>query len=342
MASYTPPVVIGTPGGAECERGLFFGAGRPVPNNELHNRRPVKYVPIPDPPGLSVPSDPEIALPAVVGDIPEDEIDNMSSELLENNKQSLFSWWEDRIGIATSERYVEFIRALSAEFVGTVLLVLIGCGMPMGYNTTGKTLSTLTAAISFMALLPALIIAFQRHSGAVFNPAVTLALVVTREMSIVRGISYTIVQMLGSCTGAAFLIALLPGSLREYEHNLLTTLQQDVTEWQGIGLEAFMTFFLVYPILSMSLPPASPPELRPFTPFVVAGAVGANILFGGSLTGASLNPARSFGPALVLGVWKDQYVYWIGPPLGALIAAAYYAFKDTGHFFRNVEPRCVI
>ena len=211
-------------------------------------------------------------------------------------------------------------RKLTAEFIGTFALIFIGAGsMILGG-------STVAVALAHGLALALLLSALGHVSGGFFNPALTLGLWVTRRLDTVETVTYIAVQLLGAVAAALALAMLFPDSLREV-NGLGTPVLSDVTTFiQGVGLEGILAAFLMLAVLGTVIDRRGPR----LGGFGIGLVLTMDILAGGKLTGAAMNPARAFGPALVDRTWDDQLVYWIGPIIGAVLAALvyHYVFMD--------------
>lgn len=191
---------------------------------------------------------------------------------------------------------------LAAEALGTFALVFFGPGAVVVQAQTG-VLGQLGVAAVFGLTVTAVIAALAPISGAHINPAATLALTLAGTFPRARVLPYVAAQLLGAVLAAGLLLALfgLKGSLG-------VTLPAGSVA-QAFGLETVLTFFLLLVALRSGLP------------WVVGGVVALDATMGGPITGASMNPARSFGPALVSGIWTAHWLYWLAPLLGAVLAA---------------------
>ncbi|WP_216328571.1 MIP/aquaporin family protein [Deinococcus aestuarii] len=194
-------------------------------------------------------------------------------------------------------------HALVAEAVGTFALVFFGPGAAVVQAQTGA-LGHLGVAAVFGLTVAAVIAAFAPISGAHINPAATLALTLAGRFPPGRALPYVAAQLLGA-VAAAFLLLALFGR----EGNLGVTLPAG-SVGQAFTLEVVLTFFLLLVALRSGLP------------WVVGGVVALEAAMGGPITGASMNPARSFGPALASGLWTAHWLYWVAPLLGAALAVA--------------------
>lgn len=221
------------------------------------------------------------------------------------------------------------IPALVAEVIGTFGLVFIGGMAVMQADDDGK-LTLLGVALAHMLILSFMVYFGGRFSGAHYNPAVTLSFMVTKKMNQVKGVYYILAQLAGSIIAGIFLTILASDSMldaadRDLNANGSTLGFPHLAEGYGTGtaifLEAVLTFFLVFVIWSMAADDRAPSQIYGFA---IGGTLGFAILAGGPLTGAALNPARVFGPALLTGDFANHFVYWIGPIIGALLAGLLY------------------
>lgn len=196
---------------------------------------------------------------------------------------------------------VPLSRALTAELLGTGALVFFGPGAAVVQAQTGL-LGHLGVAAVFGLTVTAVIAALAPISGAHINPAATLALFLAGQFPRARVLPYVLAQLVGATLAAGVLLALfgMKGTLG------VTLPVGSVT--QAFVLELVLTFFLLLVALRSGLP------------WVVGGVVALEAAMGGPITGASMNPARSFGPALVAGVWTAHWLYWAAPLLGAALA----------------------
>ena len=204
-------------------------------------------------------------------------------------------------------------RALMAELIGTFALIFFGPGAAVVDAQTGK-LGHLGVALVFGLTVTVVIAALAPISGAHINPAVTFALTLAGKFPRGRALPYVAAQLVGASLAAFLLLALfgMKGDLG------VTVPAGSVL--QAFLLETVMTFFLALVVLRSGLP------------WAVGGVVALEVVMGGLITGASMNPARSFGPALVSGVWTAHWLYWIAPLLGAALAVA------ASHFLSSAEP----
>jgi MIP family channel proteins len=208
----------------------------------------------------------------------------------------------------------QLIRRVIAEFFGTFSLVAVGCGAIMINALTGD-LTHLGVAFAFGLVVMVMIAATGHISGAHLNPAVTVAFAATRHFPWREVPIYTLGQVLGGVT-AAITLRVLIGPMA----NLGATLPAG-SVWQSLGLEVLLTAALMFVITSVATDTKAEGHLAAI---VIGGTVGVNALWAGPISGASMNPARSFGPALVTGAWLHHWVYWVAPLLGAVLGALAY------------------
>jgi aquaporin TIP len=209
-------------------------------------------------------------------------------------------------------------RRLTAEALGTFGLVFVGAAVVVvngGFPQSG--IGLLGIALAHAVVLSVMISATMTISGGHLNPAVTVGLMVTRRIDAGSALAYIIAQLVGAAL-AAFLVKLLlpPDAVRNAMLGV-PVIATSVTMGQAIGLEAVLTFFLVSAVFGTAVSPDAPRVAG----FGIGLVLLFDILVGGPLTGAAMNPARAFGPALVAGEWVGHLVYWVGPLVGAIVAA---------------------
>ena len=217
------------------------------------------------------------------------------------------------------EERLNLVRALIVEFIGPFTLVLAGAGAII--MTQGKDLVAIALA---HGLAIGLMVAAAGHiSGGVYNPAITCGLLLARKLTPLQGISYIIAQLLGGLAAAFCLKGIFPSQLVDATKLGAPVLGPGVGTWSALVLEIIMTFFLMFVIYGTAVDERGP---RAIASLAIGLTITMDIFFGGNITGAVMNPARQFGPALVQNVWSNWWVWWVGPIVGALIAADLYAY----------------
>ncbi len=215
-------------------------------------------------------------------------------------------------------------RALAAEAIGTFALVFAGCGAIMVDAQTGA-LGHLGVALAFGLVIMAMIYAVGHVSGAHFNPAVTLAFALTRHFPWPRVFLFWGVQAAAAIAAAALLRSSL-GDLADVGATLPSG-----SEAQSFLWETVLTFLLMFVIMAVATDTRAVGEAAAIA---IGGTVGLAALFGGPISGASMNPARSLGPALVSGNLDALWLYLTAPHLGASLGAAAYPVRP----WRPAEP----
>lgn len=206
------------------------------------------------------------------------------------------------------------LRRAGAEFLGTYALVTAGCGAIMVNSQTGA-LGHIGVAFTFGFIIMVMIASTGHISGAHFNPAVTIAFAVTRHFSWKEVPVYIISQILGAIFGTLTL-RLIIGDVA-----MLGATVPSGDVWQSFGLEVLLTAVLMFVIIAVATDTRAVGE----TAAIAIGAtVALDALWGGPISGASMNPARSFGPALIAGEWVAHWIYWVAPIIGASLGAIAY------------------
>jgi len=206
---------------------------------------------------------------------------------------------------------------LVCEFLGVFALTLIGPGTIIA--TGGQNLVAIALA---HGLALGLIIAAAGHiSGGVFNPAVAIGLMATGKLPATRGALYIVAQILGGVVAALCLTALFPAAARDAVHLGAATPGPGVSAGQALFAEILLTFFLMFVVYGVAIDKRGPATLAGL---VIGLTVSFDIFMGAGISGAAMNPARWFGPALVGNTWSAAWVYVVGPPVGALVAAFLY------------------
>ena len=215
--------------------------------------------------------------------------------------------------------------ALVAEGVGTFLFFFVGAGSILAGAglVTGATRSPdlVAVALAHGIVLAVLVSSFGAISGGHFNPAVTFGVWLVGRIPTVRALWYVWAQLVGAL-GAGVALFLVFGDAGRAVGLGVPVLAPGLAQPVGIAVEAILTMVLLFAVFGTAIDPRGPK----IGGFAIGLAVGADILVGGPLTGAAVNPARWFGPAVVAGAYADWYVWWIGPLLGAAIAGLIYRY----------------
>lgn len=210
------------------------------------------------------------------------------------------------------------LRPLTAEFIGTFGLVFIGGGSVVVNEARSGALGLTGVALANAMVLAIMVTALMRISGAHFNPAVTLALWLNNKIDAKNAGAYVATQLLAAIIAALLVKELLPSVAGEITGYGTPRIAGDVDIIQAILIEAILTFFWVSAVFGTAVSSEAPSGIGGFG---IGLVLLFGILVGGPLTGAAMNPARAFGPALVAGEWVGQAAFWIGPLLGGAAAA---------------------
>ncbi len=208
------------------------------------------------------------------------------------------------------------LRACVAELIGTFALVFAGAGAVM-VDAKTAALGHVGVAITFGLVIMVMIYAVGHVSGAHFNPAVSLAFAVTRHFPWPRVALYWLAQLVGALLAAALLRASL-GNLAHVGATLPAG-----SDGQSFVWEIVLTAFLMFVIMAVATDTRAVGEAAAIA---VGGTVGLDAMFGGPISGASMNPARSAGPAIVSGDLRALWLYLVGPIVGAMVGAVAYQF----------------
>jgi MIP family channel proteins len=215
------------------------------------------------------------------------------------------------------------LKQCIAEFVGTFALIFIGVGVIANHADLRSNAGLLAVALAHGFTIAVMVSATGGISGGHLNPAVTFGLLVGGKIEPKRAAAYWISQLAGAVIAAAAVAVLLRNGAMSGEAIVAKgtpTPLPDATDVQNIGIEAILTFFLVFVVYGSAVDARAPK----IGGLAIGLTVALDILFGGPFTGAAMNPARTFGPAVIGHVWTHHYVYWIGPLLGGGLAGLVY------------------
>ncbi|MDQ6888346.1 MAG: aquaporin [Gemmatimonadota bacterium] len=222
------------------------------------------------------------------------------------------------------------MRHFAAEFIGTFALVFIGGAAIMGTKRPDSSIGLIGVALAHGLILALMVTATMRVSGHL-NPAVTIGVLVAQRIAPMMAGIYIAAQLLGAMAAAYTLKATFPPALFEAARGGGQFIDLNINSGQAYALEAIATFFLVFVVFGTAVDPDHPNVGG----FAIGLTITADILAIGPLTGGSMNPARSFGPAVATGIYEGQLIFWIGPIIGSIAAALLYE-----HLFirRAIEP----
>src|SRR5881628_629684 len=214
-------------------------------------------------------------------------------------------------------------KQCAAEFIGTFALIFVGIGAIANNSSPAVGVGLLGVALAHGLTIAVMVSATGAISGGQLNPAVTLGLLVGGRMDLRKSIAYWAAQLLGAFAAGILLVNVLGGGLQsggEIVARGTPDLGRGVGPVRGIIIEAVLTFFLVFVVYGTAIDLRAPK----IGGLAIGLTVALDILFGGPLTGAAMNPARTFGPALASGHWNNHIVYWIGPLIGGAAAGLIY------------------
>ncbi|XP_060864274.1 aquaporin AQPAe.a isoform X2 [Metopolophium dirhodum] len=218
-------------------------------------------------------------------------------------------------------------RMLFAEFLGTAILLFLGCGSIMWLNGSTNSSDILAISLTFGFTIATLVQIFGQTSGCHINPAVTVSFLVSGQCSFLKSALYIVAQCLGALAGIYLLEFVTPDAVTKGlgKTDINTLLQPG----QGFVVEAFITFILVLVIHSVC---DEANRSNIVTPSISIGlTIAAAHLAAIKYTGASMNPARSLGPAVALGAWSNHWVYWVGPIVGGILGGTVHTFVLKRH-----------
>ncbi|KAF8379211.1 hypothetical protein HHK36_028641 [Tetracentron sinense] len=223
------------------------------------------------------------------------------------------------------------LKSYLAEFISTLLFVFAGVGSAIAFNKLTSNASLDPAGLVAIAIAHAFALFVgvsmaANISGGHLNPAVTFGLAVGGHITILTGIFYWVAQLLGSIV-ACFLLKFATNGLAIPTHSVAA----GMSDIQGVVMEIIITFALVYTVYATAADPKKG-SLGTIAPIAIGFIVGANILAAGPFSGGSMNPARSFGPAVASGDFAGNWVYWVGPLIGGGLAGLVYGEIFIGSY----------
>ncbi len=217
-------------------------------------------------------------------------------------------------------------QKLTAEFVGTFALIFFGvgsiCADQFLRSTNQGSLGLLGIALAHGLAIGIMVTAVGHISGGHLNPAVTIGFWVTRRLGTIETLLYWLAQLAGAAAAAYLLRAIIPEETWRMVGLGKPELARDFTVPSAMILEGVMTFFLVFVVFATAADERG--AFGKIAGFAIGLTVTMDILMGGPLTGAAMNPARAFGPALATQHWGNHGVYWVGPLAGGVLAGWLY------------------
>jgi aquaporin TIP len=219
----------------------------------------------------------------------------------------------------------DWYRNALVEVVGTFALIFVGAGSIIA--TGGQDLVAI--ALAHGVTIGVMVAAAGHISGGLYNPALVCGLVAARRMTVSRGAYYVVSQLVGALLAAVALKLIFPAAAAGVVGLGTPQLGQGIGVGAGVLAEIIMTFFLMYAVFGVAVDPRG---ARAIAGLVIGLTITVDIFVGGGLTGAAMNPARWFGPAVIQGVFGDWWVWWVGPIIGAVIAALVW----NGIYLRDV------
>jgi aquaporin TIP len=212
----------------------------------------------------------------------------------------------------------DYLRRGVAEFLGAFALTFFGAGATM--VGSGGLVGVALAHGLAIALM---VTAFGHISGGHFNPAITLGFLVTRRIATALAAVYWFMQFAGACVAALLLWWIFPAEAIGPSRLGAPLLHPSIGSGAGFALEAIMTAFLVIAVFATAVDERG--AFKAVAGFGIGFVISMDILAGGPLTGAAMNPSRAFGPELVYRVWESYtWIYYAGPAVGAIFAAVLY------------------
>jgi len=258
---------------------------------------------------------------------PEEEMSPLLIDRYPKNVRKVF--WV----FSGSERGM-FFRRIFVEFLGTLIFIFIGSMQSLSGG--GVTVAALTHGITISVL----IMSMGHISGGHFNPAVTLGVFLSGGITWKSAISYIVSQLTGGVCGTCLVRLALAAKLFNSISGGATIVPATTGWMEAIIVEAIMTFLLVNTVLLVAVDTNN----NLLAPLAIGFSIMVDIFAGGNITGASMNPARSFGPAVGssiffhnYGQWPRHYVYWVGPIIGATLGSVSHRILARAHYERRLD-----
>lgn len=245
----------------------------------------------------------------------------MMTETTDSSPRQRSVWREELMHGINKDKFVQLAVLFLAELIGTGVLVT-GCSSLVGRSSLNNGLAEVNIMnVSFafsLSVLMALMM-FGHISGGHINPAVSIGAVILGNMSVPLFFMYTVAQCVGATLGVGIIAALSPNLTEEF---CAPQIAPELGVVKGLITEIFITFILVFLVCAFWDPRNS--NKHDSAPIKIGLAIGGLIICFARYTGASMNPARTIGPAIIFGFWKNHWVYWVGPMIGGTLAGLLY------------------
>jgi aquaporin TIP len=215
----------------------------------------------------------------------------------------------------------DYLRRAAAEFVGTFALIFVGAGAILTAGAV-RDPTIVGVALAHGLVIAVMASAVGHISGGHFNPAVTLGFLVTRRMQPLLAVVYWVTQFAAATAGALLLWWIFPDNVVDAGKLGVPILNSAISSGAGVVLEGILTFFLVWVVFATAADPRG--AFKSIAGLAIGLTITFDILIGGPLTGAAMNPARAFGPELVHNVWSDAWIWYVGPLVGGALGALAY------------------
>jgi len=212
-----------------------------------------------------------------------------------------------------------------------MMFVFMATALLVSYNkdkSEGGDLGAGLVSISFGigVALSTMIYTVANISGGHLNPAVTIALLMIRQIELFKALGYVGCQITGGIVGAGLMYGVMPHNVSDTIHLGATTLAPGVTPGEGCAIEICLTFILVFTVCTTAQLSGDLKSMGRFAPLVIGYSVIVDHMIGVPFTGASMNPARSIGPAVIANHWPNHWIYWVGPIVGGIFASMFYHY----------------
>ncbi len=211
------------------------------------------------------------------------------------------------------------VRSLIVEFIGPFALTFAGAGAIIA--TAGKDLVAI--ALAHGLAIGLMVAAAGAISGGVYNPALTIGLLVAKKLDAAKAGMYIVAQLLGAFVAALCLKLVFPQAMIDAVKFGVPAIGTGFGVGGALFIEIVMTFFLMFVVFGTAVDERGP---RAIAPLAIGLTITMDIFFGGGVSGAAMNPSRWFGVALAGGLFANWWIWWVGPIVGAILAAAIYAY----------------